>query len=91
MNEPLLAAQLEVPLSEKDIAEVRDVVRIVLSLDGPVVCDVMVSPNEQTLPRVTSSINPDGQIVSRPMEDMSPLLDRAEFLQNLMIPPVDAD
>jgi acetolactate synthase-1/2/3 large subunit len=31
---------------------------------------------------------PDGTMVSRPLEDMYPFLDRKEFLENMIIQPV---
>jgi acetolactate synthase-1/2/3 large subunit len=31
----------------------------------------------------------DGTLISKPMEDMSPLLERREFLENMIIPPLD--
>jgi acetolactate synthase-1/2/3 large subunit len=69
-------------------AAIRDTIRRVLETDGPVVCEVMVSPDEATSPRVLSHLTPEGKLVSKPMEDMSPLLDRDEFLANMIIPPL---
>jgi acetolactate synthase-1/2/3 large subunit len=63
----------------------------VLSYDGPVVCAVYTSPEQQTLPRATSSIREDGMIVSLPMEDMAPRLSRDEFRKNMMIPMADEE
>jgi acetolactate synthase-1/2/3 large subunit len=40
---------------------------------------IKTSVDEVTAPKVTSEIRPDGSIVSKPMEDMWPFLDRAEF------------
>jgi acetolactate synthase-1/2/3 large subunit len=69
--------------------ELRDGVQGVLSDDGPVVCAVSVSPEQATAPRATSSLRPDGSLVSRPMEDMWPLLSREEFLSNMIVPPLE--
>jgi len=69
-----------------DNSEIRRVIRSVLAMRGPVVCEVVVSPDEKTIPRVAATTAPDGRIVSNPMEDMSPLLDRDDFAGN-MIPP----
>lgn len=46
---------------------------------GPVVCVIKTSVDEKTAPKVTSEIQPDGTIISKPMEDMWPFLDRTEF------------
>lgn len=71
-----------------DHSDIRNRVRAVLSAPGPMVCAVDVSPNERTFPRVASTVRPDGSIVSKPMEDMSPFLSREEFLANMIVPPV---
>ena len=63
-------------------------IRRVLEADGPVICELMVSPDEPTAPRVASVLRADGLLVTKPMEDMSPLLDREEFLANMIIPPL---
>lgn len=71
-----------------DNGAIRETIRRVLDTPGPVVCEVMVSPSEPTSPRVLSVLGPDGKLSSKPMEDMSPLLDRQEFLENMIIPPL---
>jgi acetolactate synthase-1/2/3 large subunit len=70
-------------------ADLRDGVRAVLSQDGPVVCAVKVSAEQATAPRVTSAVRPDGTIVSKPMEDMWPFLEREEFLANMIVTPLE--
>jgi acetolactate synthase-1/2/3 large subunit len=60
----------------------------ILKHPGPVVCDVKVVPDEPRNPRVSSMQRPDGTMVSRPLEDMYPFLDRKEFLENMIIQPV---
>jgi acetolactate synthase I/II/III large subunit len=60
-------------------AKLESVLRETLSRTGPVVCVVKTSVDEKTAPKVTSEVRPDGSIVSKPMEDMWPFLERAEF------------
>jgi acetolactate synthase-1/2/3 large subunit len=64
------------------------VVRRVLAGEGPAVCEVVVAPDEDRMPRVQSLVRPDGSVVSKPLEDMWPYLDRDEFLENMIVPPV---
>lgn len=64
-------------------------IREVLSYNGPVVCAVNVSAEQATAPRATSTLRPDGSLVSRPMEDMWPLLSRDEFLENMIVAPLE--
>jgi acetolactate synthase-1/2/3 large subunit len=69
-------------------SRIREQVREILAIDGPVVCEVMISPAQQTMPRVMSMQKPDGSMVSKPMEDMYPFLPREEFLANMIIEPL---
>ncbi len=59
-----------------------------LSTDGPFISEVMVDPDELTGPKVKSILGADGKMVSMPLEDLAPFLDRPEFLENMIIPPV---
>jgi acetolactate synthase-1/2/3 large subunit len=43
----------------------------------------MVDPDVPTAPRLSSEVLPDGRIISKPMEDLWPFLDRDEFNQNM--------
>jgi len=67
----------------------REQIRNLVDQDGPMICDVMVVPDEARSPRVSSFQKPDGSMASKPLEDMWPFLDREEFLSNMMIEPVD--
>jgi acetolactate synthase-1/2/3 large subunit len=64
-------------------------IRTVLEMDGPVVCEVMVAPNEERIPRAASYIRPDGSMGSKPLEDLFPFLDRDEFKQNMLVEPIE--
>lgn len=55
----------------------------ILNQDGPVFCEVIVSPTLITAPRVTSRKTVNGRMESAPMEDMAPLLDRKELAENM--------
>lgn len=70
---------------QSDLA--RDVQNI-LDSPGPIVCDVRVIPDEVRSPRLSSTQRPDGSLVSRPLEDLWPFLDRDEFLSNMIVPPL---
>lgn len=73
----------------KDQTDLPTEVRRVLRMPGPVVCDVNVIADEARAPRVTSVQRPDGSFVSKPLEDLWPFLDRDEFAQNMIVPPVN--
>ncbi len=68
----------------KNQINLKDAIREVLEMDGPVICDVIVDPDVPTSPRLASEILPDGRIVSKPMEDLAPFLPREEFAKNML-------
>ena len=69
--------------------QLRETVRQTLQGDGPMVCEVAISPDQVTAPKVSSMQRADGSMVSKPMEDMWPFLSREEFLANMIVPPVE--
>ena len=73
----------------RDHNNIREEVRGVLDRPGPVVCAVRVSSDQATAPRATSSVRPDGTIVSLPMEDMAPRLPREVFLSEMIVAPLE--
>lgn len=60
-------------------------VKKVLELQGPVLCEVMVAERQLIAPKQSSMAMPDGKMVSRPLEDMFPFLDREEFEKEMVI------
>ncbi len=54
---------------------------------GPVVCELMISPQQDVCPRQGFDRLPDGKFTARPFEDMYPYLERKEFLENMLVAP----
>lgn len=54
-------------------------VRKVLAYEGPVVCRVRTDITQKVLPKQANYMKEDGQMASRPLEDMAPLLAREEL------------
>lgn len=71
--------------------ELTDKINMALQTQGPCLCDVVMSPSQTFLPRVSSKKLPDGKMVSKPLEDMYPFLNRDEFLENMFIPEWSPD
>jgi acetolactate synthase-1/2/3 large subunit len=67
-------------------AALRQRIDEVLDTPGPVVCEVVVRSDEPRIPRLASFRKPDGSMVSRPIEDLFPFLEREEFRENMIIP-----
>jgi acetolactate synthase-1/2/3 large subunit len=61
----------------------------VLSMPGPIICELIVDPDHKTLPKASVYKKEDGSFATRPMEDLAPFLDRDEFLNNLLIKPIN--
>lgn len=64
------------------------VIEQALAMPGPVVCEVMVQPDQAIGPRITSRIGHNGVMVSSPLEDLFPFLERDELAANMLIPLV---
>ncbi len=52
---------------------------------GPFICEIVLDENERMEPKLSSEVKPDGRIVSKPLEDMYPFLDRELFEKNMII------
>ena len=61
----------------------------VLAQDGPFVCEIIMPENQPLIPRVSSLKKPDGTIVSKPLEDLYPFLSREEFMENMIVKPIE--
>jgi len=59
----------------------------VLKTPGPVLCEIMVSPDQELIATQGFDRNEDGTFSPRPLEDMYPFLERKEFLENMCIRP----
>ncbi len=69
-------------------SDLRRVINDVLSKPGPAICDVMLDPDQSIGPKASSAVRPDGSMVSKPLEDLAPFLDREEFYSTMIIPPL---
>ena len=59
-----------------------------LRAPGPIVCDVMLDPEQVFEPKLSSRQLPDGRMVSASLEDMAPFLNREELKANMLSPAV---
>ena len=72
----------------KDLAKLDTAIQLALNHDGPYILEIITPREQPIIPTVSSRINPDGSMSSRPLEDMAPFLDRTEYLSNLLISEV---
>jgi acetolactate synthase-1/2/3 large subunit len=68
-------------------ADLAATVADVLRHPAPILCEVVLDLGQQFAPKLASRRLEDGTMVSPPLEDMAPFLDRAELASNLLIPP----
>lgn len=70
-------------------SNLRADVQRALAMEGPVVIDVHVIPDEMRAPRLQSYQKPDGSMGSKPLEDLYPFLPREEFFAEMIVPPLE--
>jgi acetolactate synthase-1/2/3 large subunit len=58
-----------------------------LEHQGPVLCEMMVSREQEVVPRQGFYPKGDGSSAAMPLEDMEPYLDRKEFMDNMIVKP----
>jgi acetolactate synthase-1/2/3 large subunit len=68
--------------------EMNLAIALTLTAPGPRICEVMLTPDQPFSPKAASRRLPDGRMVSMPLEDLFPFLDREEFRRNMLIDPI---
>ncbi|OQY88421.1 MAG: acetolactate synthase [Anaerolineae bacterium UTCFX1] len=81
-----LAQAYGIPAWRLDSEDFSERIDEILAASGPVICEVVIDPAQGFEPRQASRQLPDGRIVSAPLEDMFPFLEREELRENLLIP-----
>ena len=71
-----------------DQQELRASIRSVLDCEGPAICEVMVQPDQAIGPRISSRLGKDGVMVSSPLEDLFPFLEREGLCANMLLPMI---
>jgi acetolactate synthase-1/2/3 large subunit len=56
-----------------------------LAVDGPAICEVFMHPEQFFHPKLGVFVRPDGALVSPPLEDLSPFIDRRQLQENLRV------
>ncbi|MDH2915651.1 MAG: thiamine pyrophosphate-binding protein [Gallionella sp.] len=69
--------------------ELQEKIRQTLAISGPALCEIMMASDQPLYPKLASVVKPDGTMVSKPLEDMFPFLEREEFMGNMIIEPWD--
>jgi acetolactate synthase I/II/III large subunit len=53
--------------------------------NGPCLCEIFIHPDQPFQPKLGVALSSDGVLVSPPLEDLGPLLDREEMRRNMII------
>ena len=72
-----------------DSKKLEEELEEILNYPKAAVCEVICSRNQEIVPSVASFTKEDGTLVSKPLEDMYPFLDREEFRRNMIVKPLN--
>lgn len=70
-------------------ASIAPVLDRVLTLQGPVLCEVVLNPEQNFEPKLASRSLGGGRMFTPPLEDMYPFLDRETFKECMIIKPIE--
>ena len=81
-----LAAAHGIPAKRLEGEDFADQIAAALAATGPILCEVVLDRAQGFEPKLSSKRLPDGRMVTAPLEDMAPFLEREELMQNLLVP-----
>jgi len=71
------------------IGSIHKKISELMEYTGPVICEVMCIRDQLIIPTVSSKQLENGKLVSCPIEDMYPFLERKEFNENMIISTIN--
>ena len=81
-----IAYAYEIPYVKiESIKDCEDKLKDALDMEGPVLIEAVVDEGQNFEPKLSSKVLPDGTMVSPPIDDMYPFLEREEYENNKMI------
>lgn len=75
-------------LKAESTSNLNEILDEMKSIEGPVICEVICPEFQEVIPAVSSIKREDGSMLSKPIEDMYPFLDREEFDLEMIIDSV---
>lgn len=70
------------------IKKAEELLPVIFLKEGPAVVEVKTLPFQEIIPTSSSAVKKDGTMVSKPLEDMYPFLDRETFLKEMIVAPI---
>ncbi len=80
----MLANSFGIPSCKLDGADFEMLIPDIIDSPEPCLCHVIVDETQQFEPRMSSRKTEDGRIVTPPLEEMFPFLDREELARNML-------
>ena len=68
-----------------DHSSMEQAIATMLATEGPAICEVMLTLEQQFAPKLSSKRLADGRMVSKPLEDLAPFLSRKELAENMLV------
>ncbi len=68
--------------------ELAEAIEKTLAAEGPAICEVFVTTDQNFEPKSSAKRMPDGTLTSPPLEDLSPFLPEEEMDANMIIPRI---
>ncbi len=68
--------------------ELGETIKKALATEGPLICEVFVTTDQNFEPKSSGKRLPDGTMVSPPLEDLAPFLPEEEMDANMIIPRI---
>ena len=62
------------------------IIPTIMNQEGSFICEITMHPQQLFVPKLSLAIQPDGSLISPPLEDLSPLLTREQLQKNMLIP-----
>ena len=53
---------------------------------GALICEIFMDPEQYFHPKLGTSLDKNGKIISPPLEDLSPIIKRSKLKENMIIP-----
>jgi len=72
--------------SIKNWKDFKKKINIINNLKEPVICDIFMHPEQSFYPKLSLTLAADNKIISPPLEDLSPILDRKIFFEEMIVP-----
>ncbi|MDR3047263.1 MAG: thiamine pyrophosphate-binding protein [Bacteroidales bacterium] len=77
-----IAFAYNIPFMRVQTVEDIAVLKEFINNQGPVFCEIMIDTTQNFEPKLSLKVLPDGKIVSPPIDDMFPFLDKQEYENN---------